>query len=556
MNNTEENKFDSLTIQLSKDLVSWFAKLTGDYSSLHTRENFGRDSMYRSNVVHGILPLAFLPVLSAFNVKNSLTSLKKISANFIKPAFIGDKIVIKTKPIKNNENKIQELEYSIENANTKSILTSGSCLLDVQSLDILNTKKNNAQGKDESIILDSLKEQTFQFEDIKKGDSASFNFAINHKHLALLNSAMTGQSKKLSELSKYNHIPNSLAILLLSTFAGMCIPGRYATIMNFSFVFKHNIEWSKIYRLIGQVSFCSRSTNTLVNDITIHEEGKESAAIGMGKIQTKVNEPPPVMPSFVELKKDAELKLKDKVIVITGASGGIGETTAKLCSLYGAKIVVNYCRGKENAKRIVKEIKENGGEAIDIQANITERSQVDEMIKIVQQKYKKVDVLVNNAAHSNHPASFMEETWEKIQKDMDVTIKGTFNCIQSVLPDMIKHQSGKIINISTVYTDNPPAKQVSYAIAKSGLVGLTRGLAVECAPHGITVNMVVPSIVETNFSRHVSKIFLQQMKNSTPMKRNASPVDVAKAVVMLASNMTTFTTGQKIMVTGGNPPFL
>jgi NAD(P)-dependent dehydrogenase (short-subunit alcohol dehydrogenase family) len=107
-----------------------------------------------------------------------------------------------------------------------------------------------------------------------------------------------------------------------------------------------------------------------------------------------------------------------------------------------------------------------------------------------------------------------------------------------------------------VFTENPQPFQAKYIISKSALIGLTRSLAVEFAPHNIQVNAVVPSITETDLTRHVSKIFLEEMKNRTPMKRHATVSDVAKAVVTLASSFTSFTTGQKIMVTGGSPPFL
>jgi len=151
---------------------------------------------------------------------------------------------------------------------------------------------------------------------------------------------------------------------------------------------------------------------------------------------------------------------------------------------------------------------------------------------------------------------FMELEWQELQQDIDVTIKGMFNCCQEVLPLMLKNKWGKIINVSTVFTDNPPPGQAKYVISKSGIVGLTRSLAVEFAAENIQVNMVVPSITETDLTKHVPKMFLEGMRKNTPMRRNAAPVDVAKAVVFLSSSLASFTTGQKIMVTGGNPPFL
>jgi len=121
---------------------------------------------------------------------------------------------------------------------------------------------------------------------------------------------------------------------------------------------------------------------------------------------------------------------------------------------------------------------------------------------------------------------------------------------------MMENKGGKIVNIGTIATDNPPANQAKYVVSKSALVGLTRSLAVEFAAHNIQINMVVPNFVETDLTKHIAKMFVEKIKNDTPMKRLALANDVAKAVVFLASSQASFTTGQRIMVTGGAAPFL
>jgi 3-oxoacyl-[acyl-carrier protein] reductase len=121
---------------------------------------------------------------------------------------------------------------------------------------------------------------------------------------------------------------------------------------------------------------------------------------------------------------------------------------------------------------------------------------------------------------------------------------------------MLARGAGKIINISTVAVDDPPPEQAKYVIAKSALVGLTRSLAIEFAARNIQVNMVVPNFVETDLVAHVQEGFRAKIARETPMGRHASPVDVAQAVLFLASSFSSFTTGQKIMVTGGGAPYL
>lgn len=263
------------------------------------------------------------------------------------------------------------------------------------------------------------------------------------------------------------------------------------------------------------------------------------------------------MPSVKELKeKHLDLQLKGKVVLITGASRGIGETTAKLFALHGAKVIINYFKGKQDAEKIAEEIKSLKFQALALPADVSDRAQVKKMVADAIKHFGSVDILINNAVRDNLPANFMHLTWDDLQKDIDINLKGAFNCCQEVIPEMIKNKAGKIINIITVAADNPPPDQVKYVVSKSALVGLSRSLAVELAPYNIQVNMVSPGMVETDLTQHVPKMFRDKLKHETPMQRNALPEDVAKAVVFLASSLASFTTGQKIMVTGGNAPFL
>jgi len=299
------------------------------------------------------------------------------------------------------------------------------------------------------------------------------------------------------------------------------------------------------------------SVNGIMTNITVEEEG-EKTLCARGKMNVRVNAPTVRMPALDTLRENAmDLQLKNKVVLITGASRGIGETTAKLFALHGAKVVLNYLNGKEQAQQIVDEINASGsGEAISAQANVADAEQVSSMIRSVIGKFGTVDILVNNAAGNVLEVEFQDLSWDDVQRDVDIIVRGAFNCIQSVLPCMEKAGHGKIINVSTIYTDNPPSRQLKYVVAKSGLVGLTRSLAVELAPKNIQVNMVVPSMVQTDLTAGVNKMIINGMIQNTPMKRLASPVDVARSIIFLASSLNSFTTGQKIMVTGGSGPFL
>lgn len=178
------------------------------------------------------------------------------------------------------------------------------------------------------------------------------------------------------------------------------------------------------------------------------------------------------------------------------------------------------------------------------------------MVREATDRFGGIDVLVNNAARDFRPTPFLNLTWEAIQQDLDVIAKGAFLCCQQVIPLMIERGGGRIINISSVAVDNPPPDQAKYVIAKSALVGLTRSLSIEFASRNIQVNMVVPNFVETDLVAHVPEGFRAKIAQASPMQRLGSPVDVAQAVLFLASSHASFTTGQRIMVTGGGAPYL
>ncbi len=564
--NLVDNLLQSVGFQVSVDMVKRFADLTGDFSSLHVDKAFGRRSGYRNNIIHGMIPVIFLTALPVTSRNRIRYLLQKVSARFLKPVFANDRLSLKVTSAELDKDQSRiELGYVLNNAKSGSTVTTGFATFyySINPLDAVEPQPSGQPENSNCIILDALAEQDLQFKDIHKGDEQRFTFRLSKDHAHSLYEILadghssTFQFGFLEWMDRFDPA-NLLASCLFSTFVGMRIPGKHATFMDFQATYNQQIQWNRDYVFVGKVRFSSPSTATVVENISIRTtEEADSEIIASGKINAKVNDPPIKMPSVEYLKHNQlDLQLRNKVVLITGASRGIGETTAKLFSLYGAKVAINYFCGEDDARRIVDEIVSHGGQALAVQADVSDREQVKQMVEAACAEYGTVDVLVNNAVSNAYALDFLELSWDTLQKDIDIIIKGAFNCCQEIVPLMIGQKGGKIINISTIYADAPPAGQAKYVIAKSGLVGLTRSLAVEFASDNIQVNMVVPSIVETDLSKQVPKMFLEGMKNNTPMQRHASPIDVAKAVVMLASSLSSFTTGQKIMVTGGQVPFL
>src|SRR3989338_7206039 len=243
-------------------------------------------------------------------------------------------------------------------------------------------------------------------------------------------------------------------------------------------------------------------------------------------------------------------RLKNKVVLVTGGSGGIGSEICRLCVSEGAKVIINYNSDSANALKLAKEL---GSHAIAIQADVTDPNAVHSMVQQALNLFKSIDVLVNNASGPILPKRFQTLEWSDVQKDITVHLGGSFYCIQSVLPSMIQQKKGSIINILSTYAlGKPPVMLSSYVSAKSALMGLSKSLASELAAYQIRVNMVSPGITQTDAIAHLSEETLRQKTQEIPLKRIATPKEIAQTIVFLASDESQYLTGSNIVVSGGS----
>lgn len=557
---------EELIVTPSEEMVQKFSVLTGDRSSLHTSSTFSRRSMFRERVVHGMLPVMFIASLKIFESKNISFSLKKIHSRFLKPVFIDESLkLVSNVTSLDKKNGLIEISFKIQKKDSGEDVTVGfmSVLCRMRE----SVGNNHVCNKDleikDSMVEKNLSESNYKIEDITIGEKEKLIFKLKYNHINELKKIVHDEKYYLKkdkllkqEINGFD-CNNLLAVLLLSTFVGMCRPGKLATFIDFSFNFLSQIKISKKYYLEGIVTFVSDSTQILVQEVNIFDSENSSLLYAQGKVKAKVNDSPIKMPHYNEIRDSGlDFQLKNKVVLVTGASRGIGETVAKLFALHGARVAVNYLSGEEDANSVVSEILEGGGIAESYQGDVTDSSQIDRMVKKIEDDLAPISILVNNAVRNAKPFNFLDVSWAEVQKDIDVILMGAFNCCQAVVPGMIAGGGGKIINISSLYAENPPTGQFKYSLTKSALSGFSRSLAVEMAPHNIFVNMVTPSMVDTDLAAGVPKYLQNAIKSETPMKRLATPLDVARAVIFLASSQASFTTGQKIMVTGGLPPYL
>jgi 3-oxoacyl-[acyl-carrier protein] reductase len=545
----------AVDVRITSALVSRFAALTGDRSNLHVDDAFARRSAYREPVVHGMLPIACLALLPTLHRPGRRAVIRKLSARFAAAVLPGDALTIAADAPVATQDDLSEVPFRI--ARDRAVVTAGSLTVAYEPASTAVQPATNTVGGMLPVPLDV---RTFHLEDAPQGTSDELEFSLTAGVLwtlaRLIGDASSSPEASAPAVAEHVDLASFAPILLYSTSIGVSLPGATATFLEFSAQVEATPRLDTPYRLRGTITHRSMSTRILKKELLVMPAGSDEVLV-RGKASTLVAKPFSQMPTVDDLRQaGTDLGLRGKVVLVTGASRGIGETTAKLLALHGARVVVNYHRGESDAARVVDEIARAGGEALAVRADVSDEEDVRTLVRAARAKFGTVHVLVNNAARDYRPIAFQDLTWTDIQKDIDVIVKGAFLCCQEVLPLMLAQGEGRIISISTVATDDPPADQTKYVVAKSALVGLTRSISIEFAARNIQANLVVPNFVETDFVSHIPDGFRKKIARDIPMQRAASAVDVAKAVVFLASGYASFTTGQKVMVTGGGAPYL
>ena len=237
-------------------------------------------------------------------------------------------------------------------------------------------------------------------------------------------------------------------------------------------------------------------------------------------------------------------------VIVTGASRGIGKACALAFGKSGANVIVNYTRSKEEAEEVCEEISKLGGRALPFCADVADRKAVDEMIAFAHSNFGSISTLVNNAGIAEQ-IMFCDITEEKWDRMFAVDVKGVYNCIQAALPDMIHNKSGRIINISSMWAITGASCEVHYSAAKAAVIGMTKALAKELGPSGITVNAIAPGVISTEMNGNISEEIMSELKEETPIGRIGTPEDIAETALFLASPKASFITGEVISVNGG-----
>ena len=239
-----------------------------------------------------------------------------------------------------------------------------------------------------------------------------------------------------------------------------------------------------------------------------------------------------------------------KTVVITGASKGIGAAAAILFARRGYSVVLGYKDSYQSVKLLSSSLVGQGFRVLPVKVDVANKLETELLINEAIDKFGAVDILINNAGISVSAPINEMDTFDS-DRIFDVNLKGVYNCCKSVVPHMVSRKSGKIINISSMWGQVGASCEVAYSASKAGVIGLTKALAKELAPSGITVNAIAPGLIDTTMNANLTVEEIDDFVKQIPLSRMGTPDEVALAAYFLASDDADYITGQVLGVNGG-----
>lgn len=239
-----------------------------------------------------------------------------------------------------------------------------------------------------------------------------------------------------------------------------------------------------------------------------------------------------------------------KTVVITGSARGIGAATAALFADYGYNVVINYNTSEADAHALLEQLKNKNCNVIAVRADVSVSQEAQHLFDKAKEAFGSVDILVNNAGIAQQKL-FTDITDADYDRMFNCNVRSAFNCCRCALPDMIHNKYGRIINISSMWGIVGASCEVHYSASKAAVIGMTKALAREVAPSGITVNCIAPGVIDTPMNKGFDEETMSALREETPVGRIGTPEEVAKAVMFFAEENSGFITGQVLGIDGG-----
>lgn len=382
---------------------------------------------------------------------------------------------------------------------------------------------------------------------ITEGDVAAFARLSGDYNALHLNDEFAARTEFSSRV-----VHGFLHASLLSTLVGMRLPGRGALYLSQTIEFSAPVYIGDTVEAQATITAISRESRVVDLDTLIRNQ--KGAIVLSGKARAKVLRLPEAPARTAPDEEAASISgklLAGRGALVTGASRGIGRATAALMAGQGAHVWINYCNSHSAADALCHEIRDAGGSCDVIQADVSREGEVSQMLRRISDS-GGIDILVNNAGPKIAAKPFDEASWDEMEKAFVQIVGSAFMVTQAALPSL-KKSGGAIVNVlSSACLQRTSHHWLPYVSAKSALHAMSKNLAQELGPAGITVNMVSPSLVDTDLVAGTPDRLRQMAIGRTPLRRLGTVDDVAGAILLLVSPYARFVTGENLLVTGGD----